>query len=254
MCFTVALSSLLHTGEWDAHLYTLSSCVCWFSAVIFFSVRLHYVMFGRMQFLLLFCSDDFFLSRRNETTCSRPSAVHSWLCISVSVALSHSHFYYSAIAIATAAAAAAVAILAEANTTQQTHTHTNTFEWQTKINRVCSSVRSFGSAKPSCRWSRIPIQFHFTFHRMNIVVAVRAVIIQCCVLLSVCDSLSESFWICAETFSMKLCSFQLKQINAERKRNLGNFFFSHKKIDILPKFRNRPISTEFLNIFGWAFP
>lgn len=56
--------------------------------------------------------------------------------------------------------------------TEQTHTHTNTFEWQTKINRVCSLcllagwllaclfaclLTLFHFGKPSCRWCRIPI-------------------------------------------------------------------------------------------------
>lgn len=62
-----------------------------------------------------------------------------------------------------------------------THTHTHTFEWQTKINRVCSLVACFAVSSPAhslslwqAKLSLMPhtnIQFHFTFRSMNIVIA-----------------------------------------------------------------------------------
>lgn len=113
-------------------------------------------------FLLLFCSQEWFL-RRIETTCSRLSYD---ICSRITLVSLLSLIQLP------------LSIQFDLNE-QETYTHTHPYtnvrfirtqtlsNDQTKINRVCSIVRSVG--KPSCRWSRIPIQFHFIIRCMNIV-------------------------------------------------------------------------------------
>lgn len=93
MCFTVALSSLLHTGEWDAHLYTLSHRVYVGSRQLFFPLFVYITWCSVVcNFYCCFVRTIFF-SQGGMKLPVRDHRLYTLGCVSAFQSLSHTHTF-----------------------------------------------------------------------------------------------------------------------------------------------------------------